>query len=147
MKTNSFKTIISYSAVIIIFGMLFISCQKEKFSFPDPATLPKGLTGTWVETSAVTDTIVFKSDIDSGYFLLSRGYSTVNGHYLPTIGSGPYDYKISGDSIYVHDGLSSSMQGGTFYYRFDEPNLTINIGKFTKYIGVKKSVLTFKKIK
>jgi len=146
MKTTSCKAIISASVAVLLFGMLF-SCQKEKFSFPDPATLPKGLTGTWVETSSVNDTVVFNSEIDSGYFFLSRGFSMTNGYMLPTIGSGPYDYKISGESIYVRDGLSSSMQGGTFYFNFDEPNLTINIGKFTQYINVKKSILTFRKIK
>jgi len=147
MKTDSLKAIISYSAVVIIFGVFFLSCQKEKFSFPDPDTLPKGLTGSWVETSAVSDTIVFSSNISSGIFLLSRGFSKTNGYYLPTIGSGPYSYNISGDSISVLNGLSDSMEGGTFYYKFDEPNRTINIGKFTKYISVKKSILTFKKIK
>jgi hypothetical protein len=39
------------------------------------------------------------------------------------------------------------MEGGTYYFRFDEPNLTINIGKFSKYISIKKSLLTFRKIK
>lgn len=146
MKTNSIKAIISYSCVILIFGLLF-SCRKENFSFPDPDTLPKGLTGSWVETSSVSDTLVFKSESDSGFFLLSRGFSMTNGHMLPTIGSGPYSYNISGDSISVLNGLSDSMEGGTFYFRFDEPNLTINIGKFTKYINVKKSILTFRKIK
>jgi hypothetical protein len=70
-----------------------------------------------------------------------------NGYWLPKIGSTSYSYTISGDSITVVDGLSNSMEGGTYYFRFDEPNLTINIGKFSKYISTKKSVLTFRKIK
>jgi hypothetical protein len=147
MKTRSFTRVVCNVATAVILCIIFYSCQKEKFSFPDPSTLPKGLTGSWVETSTGTDTIVFRSDIDSGFFLLSRGFGMTNGYYLPVVGSGPYSYKISGNSIYVLDGLSSSMQGGTFYYSFDEPNLTIKIGKFSKYINSDKSVLTFRKIK
>jgi hypothetical protein len=70
-----------------------------------------------------------------------------NGYWLPKIGSTWYSYTISGDSITVIDGLSNSMEGGTYYFKFDEPILTINIGKFSKYSGTKKSVLTFRKIK
>jgi hypothetical protein len=70
-----------------------------------------------------------------------------NGYWLPKMGSTSYSYKISGDSITVVDGLSNSMEGGTYYFRFDEQNLTINIGKFSKYISTKKSLLTFRKIK
>ena len=128
--------------------ILFISCQKDKSSeFPNPGTLPKGLTGSWVETTTGVDTISFNSDNDSGYFNLYRGYAMTNGYLLPRIGSTWYSYKISGDSITVVDGLSNSMEGGTYYFRFDEPILTINIGKFSKYISTKKSVLTFRKIK
>lgn len=46
----------------------------------------------------------------------------------------------------VIDGLSSAMEGGTYYFKFDEPNLTIKIGKFCKYIATEKSILTFRKI-
>jgi hypothetical protein len=131
----------------ILIGLVLFSCHKDELSFPDPSTLPKGLTGTWIETSTVTDTIVFNSDNESGYFFLSRGYEITNGYNLPKIGSAPYSYKISGDKISVTDGLSSAMTGGDYYFKFDEPNLTINIGKFCKYISTKKSTLTFRKIK
>jgi hypothetical protein len=69
-----------------------------------------------------------------------------NGYWLPRIGSAPYSYNITADSISVIDGLSSSMEGGTYYFKFDEPNLTINIGKFCKYITARKLILTFRKI-
>ena len=126
--------------------MMLFSCEKEDV-FPDPNTLPKGLTGSWVETSTRTDTIRFNSNNQSGYFFLSRGFAMTNGYWLPKIGSAPYSYNIAGDSISVIDGLSSAMAGGTYYFRFDEPNLTIKIGKFCKYISTKKSILTFRKIR
>jgi hypothetical protein len=147
MKTNLKVKCILCLIIAVSVEIAFVSCQKDKISFPDPDTLPKGLTGLWVETTAGADTISFNSNDDSGYFGLYRGYAMTNGYWLPTIGSTWYSYKISGDSISVVDGLSNSMEGGTYYFKFDEPNLTINIGKFSKYISIKKSVLTFRKIK
>jgi hypothetical protein len=148
MKTKSLEKCLFFSVVALSTVVLFISCQKDKsFQFPDPSTLPKGLTGSWVETTTGVDTISFNSNNESGYFNLSRGFAMTNGYWLPKIGSTSYSYTILGDSISVVDGLSNSMEGETYYFKFDEPNLTINIGKFSKYISTKKSVLTFRKIK
>jgi hypothetical protein len=133
-------------ALLFVFSLIFFSCEK-KYEYPDPGTLPKGLAGSWIETHTRTDTIVFSSNKDSGIFYLSRGFALINGYWLPQIGSTWYLYKISGDSISLTDGLSSSMEGGTYYFKFEEPNLTINVGKFSKYIITMKSVLTFRKIK
>ena len=69
-----------------------------------------------------------------------------NGYWLPRIGSTIYSYTISEDSISIVDGLSNAMEGGTYYFKFDEPNLTIYTGKFSRYINTKKSTLTFRKI-
>jgi hypothetical protein len=41
-------------------GIALSACQKDEF--PNPGNLPKGLTGSWVETSTRTDTIRFNSD-------------------------------------------------------------------------------------
>jgi len=148
MKTKSLKKCLFFSIVALSTVVLFISCQKDKsFELPDPSTLPKGLTGSWVEITTGADTISFNSNQESGYFNLSRGFVMTNGYWLPKIGCTSYSYTISGDSISVVDGLSNSMEGGTYYFKFDEPILTINIGKFSKYISTKKSILTFRKIK
>jgi len=148
MKTKLLEKCLLFLAVALSTGVFFISCQKDiSFQFPDASKLPKGLTGSWVESTTGTDTIIFNSNDKSGYFNLSRGFAMTNGYWLPRIGSTSYSYTISGDSITVIDGLSNSMEGGTYYFRFDEPILTINIGKFSKYIRTKKSVLTFRKVK
>ncbi|MGA2408655.1 MAG: hypothetical protein ABSF81_18165 [Bacteroidales bacterium] len=147
MKTKTLEKYLLFLVVALSTGVLFISCQKDEISFPDPSTLLKGLTGSWVEINIGADTISFNSNKESGYFNLYRGFAITNGYWLPKIGSTSYSYTISGDSIIVVDGLSSSMEGGTYYFKFDEPNLTINIGKFSKYISTKKSILTFRKIK
>ena len=147
MKTKSLEKFLLFLVVALATIVLFVSCHKDEILFPDPSTLPKGLTGFWVETTTGVDTVSFNSNQDSGYFNLCRGYAMTNGYWLPRIGSTSYSYKISGDSISVIDGLSNSMEGGTYYFKFDEPILTINIGKFSKYISTKKPVLTFRKIK
>ena len=136
-----------FFVVALSMVITFISCQKDKISFPDPNTLPKGLLGSWVETSAAEDTISFSSDGDTGLFYYSRGFAMTNGYWLPKIGSAPYLYIIAGESIEVTNGLSSSREGGTYYFNFDEPNLTFRIGKFSEYIAAKKTILTFRKIK
>lgn len=147
MQTKSMGNCLLFLAIALSAGVLFISCQKDKsFQFPDPGNLPKGLMGSWVETTTGVDTISFNSDSESGFFNLSRGFAMTNGYWLPKIGSTYYSYIITGDSISVIDGLSNSMEGGTYFFKFDEPNLTISIGKFSKYINTKKSLLTFRKI-
>ena len=121
------------------------SCTKDEF--PDPDTLTKELEGTWVEVNTRTDTIIFNSSSNSGIFWLHRGYEIRNGYRLPIIGSTGYHYEIIEDSIKLVDGLSSTWNEGTYYFNFNKPNLIIRIGKFSKYIGSKKPILTFRKIR
>jgi hypothetical protein len=123
---------------------VLLSCQK--YEFPDPSTLPKGLVGTWVEANTLSDTIFFNTNNPKGMFSLHRGFEIRNGYRLPVIGSTIYQYEIIGDSIHVVDGLSSAWARGIYYFHFDEPNLTINTGKFSNYIETKKSSFIFKKI-
>jgi hypothetical protein len=144
MKTKTVDKCQIHFIIALSFMIALVACQKDEF--PDPNTLPKGRTGSWVETNTLADTIRFNSDTPSGYFYLSRGFAMTNGYWLPKIGSAPYSYNLTGDSISVLNGLSSAMEGGTYYFNFDEPNLTIKIGKFCKYIATKHSILTFRKI-
>lgn len=126
---------------------MFVSCQKENAMFPDPSTLPPGLIGSWVEINTLSDTLIFNSDKDTGLVFLQRGYEIRNGYYLPVIGCDGYKYMISTDSIRLMGGLSSVWFDKTFYFKYDEANLTIDIGKFSEYIDTEKSNLTFRKIK
>jgi hypothetical protein len=147
MKTHLLRKWLLYLTVILLTGITLISCQKDNASFPDPSTLPKGLAGSWVETSTKSDTIIFNSDKDTGMLILQRGYEIRNGYRLPIIGSDMYKYTILSDSIRMMGGLSNVFFDKTFYFKYDEANLTINIGKFSQYIDTKKSILTFRKIK
>jgi hypothetical protein len=120
-----------------------ITFPKE---FPDPGTLPKGLTGSWVETDRKTDTLVFTSNSDTGFFWLNRGYEKINGYYLPLLGSGDYEYKITSDSIKLRWGLSSALGTITYYFNFNEPELIFRIGKFAPF-NTNQSILAFRKIR
>jgi hypothetical protein len=145
MKTNPLSRKFWSAFLTLLFMFLIFSCQKVEF--PDPSTLTQGLVGTWVEANTLSDTVYFNSNNTTGMFTLQRGYEIRNGYRLPVIGSTGYHYEIIGDSIYVIDGLSSTYNRGAYYFHFDEPNLTIKVGKFSKYIDTKKSILTFKKIR
>lgn len=147
MKTHSLRNCLLFLTVILCTGIMLVSCQKDNTSFPDPSTLPKGLTGSWVETSTKTDTIIFNSDNETGMLILQRGYEIRNGYRLPIIGSDGYSYKLLSDSIRLMGGLSALYFDKTFFFKYDEASLTINIGKFSQYIDTKKSILTFRKIK
>jgi len=147
MKTHVPGKCLLYFTVIMSTGILLLSCQKDNNSFPDPSTLAKGLSGSWVETSTKSDTIIFNSDNETGMLILQRGYEIRNGYRLPIIGSDGYSYKLLSDSIRLMGGLSSVYFDKTFFFKYDEANLTITIGKFSQYINTNKSILTFRKIK
>ncbi|MCX6253364.1 MAG: hypothetical protein NTV31_02685 [Bacteroidia bacterium] len=145
MKTDLFfKKLLPFTLTLLTV-IILTSCRKD--NFPDPSTLPKGLAGSWVETSTRSDTIIFNSEKDTGILILQRGYEIRNGYRLPIIGSDGYKYIILPDSIRLMGGLSSVFFDKTFFFKYDEANLTINIGKFSQYIDTKKSTLTFRKIK
>lgn len=145
MKTDLFfKKLLPFTLTLLTV-IILTSCQKD--NFPDPSTLPKGLTGSWVETSTKSDTIIFNSDKETGILILHRGYEIRNGYCLPIIGSDGYKYTMLTDSIRLMGGLSGVFFDKTFFFKYDEANLTINIGKFSQYIDTKKSTLTFRKIK
>jgi hypothetical protein len=147
MKAQSLRKWLLFLTMIFSIGLLLLSCQKDNTSFPDPSTLPQGLVGSWVEANTLSDTLIFNSNNNTGIVWLQRGYEIRNGYRLPVIGSTGYEYKIFSDSISMVDGLSSAYNGGNYLFKFDEAMLTISVGKFSKYISTKKSVLTFRKIK
>lgn len=136
MKIHSLRKSLLYLTLILSTGIVLVSCQKDE-----------GLIGSWVETSTITDTISFNSDKETGMLSLQRGYEIRNGYRLPVIGSDLYRYNMLTDSIRLMGGLSSTFFDETFYFKYDEANLTITIGKFSQYIDTKKTILTFRKIK
>ena len=141
MKTTfKLKTTPTLLLSLILFTL--IACHKEK-----SLILPESIVGCWVEISAKTDTIYFTSNTNSGMFSLRRGFEIRNGYRLPVIGSSIYSYEIIPDSIKVRDGLSSLWDERTYYFHYDEPNSKFEIGKFSEYINIDNTILTFSKIR
>jgi hypothetical protein len=70
MKTHLLRKWLLYLTVILSTGITIISCRNENASFPDPGALQKGLTGSWVEKSTKSDTIIFNSDKETELLFL-----------------------------------------------------------------------------
>jgi hypothetical protein len=139
------KVHLLFLTLAISAGLIITACHKdrEQYVFPDPSTLPKGLKGTWLETTARLDTIVFSTSENIGSLYLKNNFNNIN--FI-----GIYPYKISGDSIFISDPTSSSLEiadGINFYFNFDEPDLTITIANFTYRLSAKNPTLILKKIK
>ena len=125
--------------VIFLTLFIFSGCENNKVN-------TSGLKGTWVEIDTKTDTIIFKTNDQSGTFLLYRGFEIKNGYVLPKIGSGPYSYNIIDDKIKIVDLFSSIAEGNYFYFSFDQGHELFQIGMFS-FFETNKAILTFKKIK
>ena len=130
------NTIFPY--IIILIVLCSSACQKQD-------NIIQGLSGIWTEVDTQTDTIIFSTNSMSGSLLLNRGYETRNGFYLPRLGSGPYAYEISHDSINLHWIASSQAYGQNYFFKFNESSGTFNIQVFTSF-ATNKAILTFRKL-
>lgn len=122
--------IVIYGLPLILLSILS-GCEKEE-------SLTPKLQGEWVESSLRKDTIIFNSpDFDFGenWFDLRRE---------GMISSGPYEYRIHGDSISIHWMLSSCMCWET--YCFEAGDEDFFIGKFYTSEEIKSDRLRFEKI-
>ena len=118
---------------IIFLLMMFSGCVKEESLTPE-------LQGAWVESSLREDTIIFNSpDFDFGenWFDLRRE---------GMISSGPYEYRIHGDSISVHWMLSSCTCWEIYYFRLDNRKDEFRIGNFYYSEELNSESLIFVKI-
>jgi len=128
---------------LLLLTVIFMSCKKEEFKFPDPNTLPAGLIGTWLETDLRSDTLTFLSN-DASVTLLIVAH--MNDRNITV----SYPYEIKKDSIFVIDTLSSSYiisRGQNFYFKLEDPSRTMTIGNFTYRLTNKNQILTYRKIK
>ena len=92
------------------------------------------LLGTWVELLKRSDTIVFSPVYDgqNPVFNLKRGTRiTEEGYILPDYFSGPYNFKISQNSISVYWFLSSGSYQ-TYYFKHLLGEDKFEIGNFFK---------------
>jgi len=110
---------------LLTVGLGFVACQ------PSEPVSPDTLTGTWVESSARRDTLIFNPDQAGtslpGMLIVNRGKEiNVGGYLLPKIGSGIYSYTVQGKRIYVQNMLSSYSQGAEYTIERKGENLYVD---------------------
>ncbi|CCH52743.1 hypothetical protein BN8_01765 [Fibrisoma limi BUZ 3] len=92
--------------LFLLLATCFVACDSSEEVNPDD------LSGTWVESSARKDTIIFLTMLDTGttrWLEVKRGKTTnLGGHIVPKLGSGIYNYYVSGRQIHVRNTLSSN---------------------------------------
>jgi len=119
-----FKILVTGFLLSIIFSNA--SCQKNSFA-------KSPLSGTYIEFEKQKDTIVFASEYDgqNPVFELKRGYRISEGYELPDYYSGPYNYKISQNSISLYWFLSSGSFQSYYFQNLPEED-RFEIGNFFK---------------
>ncbi len=130
--------------IIIALAILSISsfcCKKQKDIINE-----LNLKGTWIESSQLSDTLVFKKNKSKGWFQLNRARE-INGDYLlPLPNSGLYDYSINDDSISLILSLSNYRHPNKYYFNFYKDRGELNIGNFFEDSLSTDKILIFKKI-
>lgn len=123
-----------FFALLILSLPLFFSCEKGDEQI-------NRLRGTWIETSQLTDTLIFgEFDLGDGqqWFELKRENMTA---------SGPYNYFFFHDSISIQWALSSCLCRKNYYFNLDREVDTFVIGNFFNTGDAAETLLSFRKIK
>jgi hypothetical protein len=102
---------------------LFLGCESEELNIDS-------LQGSWIESTSQSDTLIFDSNEFEGWVSLNRGKELRGGNMLPKLGSGIYDYKISGDSIKLQNLLSSCLCPKSYVFEMLPGGNKLNIGNF-----------------
>ncbi|RIV17995.1 hypothetical protein DYU11_30280 [Fibrisoma montanum] len=112
--------------LFLLFGTGFVACKASEEVNPDE------LSGTWVEASARKDTISFLSTLGrepTRWLQVNRGKTTnPDGYIVPRLGSGIYDYYVSGRQMYVRSLLSSNSAYKA--YPISRRNGELRLGNF-----------------
>lgn len=109
--------------ILAVFAFLSIGCDNDELNIDS-------IQGSWVESSNLTDTLIFDSNEFEGWLSLNRGKEMRNDYMLPKIGSGLYDYKISGDSIQLQNLLMSCFCPKSYTFEILSDENSIKIGNF-----------------
>lgn len=122
---------------IITLSCALSSCSKDKIDGP----IASDLNGKWIEVQTKLDTLTFESWDEMEIVTLGRGKETINGHLLPKLGSGPYQYRFTDEKISLYWMLSSDSRYND--HSFMIAGNKLYIGNF--YSSSLGPTLTFKK--
>ncbi|MCH7658758.1 MAG: hypothetical protein IIB05_10630 [Bacteroidetes bacterium] len=123
---------------------ILLGCEKSDIF--DEYVPISHIDGVWIENINKSDTINFDNWHNPDIFELKRGIEYRNGYYLPKKHSGPYEYKISKDSISLQNLLSSSRCWETYYFRVNKSQDAFIISDFIYKSQSKTGKLIFTRI-
>jgi len=127
--------------VLITLSVLYLSCKNNNLF-----DRTYNFKGKWLETTQLSDTLIFKQNKSEGWLELQRGREMRNAYILPLIHSGLYDYSILQDSISLLSGFSSCLCPRNYYFKFNLENEEIQIGNFFEDSLTNDKIFTFKKL-
>ena len=125
---------------LLVILIVFIGCAGEELP-----NVEVPLKGKWVDINTTTDTLTFGLLGDKKAMILGRGKEIKDGHLLPKMGSGSYDYDLLSDEIIaLRSHLSSNSNFHEYYFQHSGDILTVE--KFFEN-STSGTILTFRKIK
>lgn len=107
--------------LLLLLLVILSGCEKKEKEMDQ-------LTGSWLEASHQTDTLVF--DPPKGMMILNRGKEMRGGFLQPKYHSGPYIYKVKQDSIMLLWLFSSSSSGKRYYIHQEAINGKLKVQNF-----------------
>lgn len=122
-----------------LFAIILFSCSKNESKPKDAIEF----NGKWVESKARIDTLSFETSENSNLMIFLRGTEMRDGNLLPKVFSGPYEYRIEEDKIWLYWQLSSNSNFNDYYFKLNG-NL-IEMGNF--YESELGEILNFEKLK
>lgn len=119
---------LQYVIFVLVIGAFF-SCSKENKLMLSA----EDLSGEWIEVDTRSDTLHFTSLDGMDIMTLRRGFEMRDGHLLPRLASGPYEYRLENDRISLHWTLSSNSAFETVSFAIQDRRLTIGNFYDSKY--------------
>ncbi len=113
----------TYFLLFMALALFTFGCEGDELNI-------ESLNGNWVESSNLSDTLIFNSNEFEGWLYLNRGKELRNDYMLPKIGSGSYDYEIIADSIKLQYHLSSCMCPKSYEFKILSGEDKLRVGNF-----------------
>lgn len=124
------------SLFLFAIALLSVACSKVEGSLQSNL-----LEGVWVNSATKTDTLDFnvKPSLTTSpnVFKLKRGTLDVQGNSISKVGSGYYEYVITGDKILLKGLVIDIHNGKEYVFSKNEDNKSLQIGSFAPFEGGK----------
>ncbi len=119
---------------LMLFAIALISISCSKVDNDLSSDLLKGV---WVNSITQTDTLDFnikpQFTNSANTFLLKRGTEMRKGQEMPKIGSGYYEYIISGDKIFLKGLVLDIHSNKDYLFKLSQDSKSLQIGAFVPF--------------